>query len=213
VNNRLFALLAAAAIFLCAGTAAWAQDAPPDSPPAAAPETPKEQPKEPPPQYALGDQTLSINAGLFIPLFFLDYQFGAAPTNLTLGGAGSLNWMAYVTSSIRVGIEVGGMFAFSPNMNVLLAVPLTAKASYVFAAYPFEIPVSLGVGMNIVKYIDASTIDLLLKPAVSGLWAFNADWSFGVNLAWWWSMQFSNPAAEGRIGNFLEISLCALYHY
>ena len=121
--------------------------------------------------------------------------------------------MAYVNSWLRVGIEVGGMFAFSPNMNTLLALPITAKASYVFSAYPFEIPVSLAVGMNIVKYIDASTIDLLLKPGVSGLWAYNASWSFGVNLNYWWSMQFSDPASEGRIGNFLEITLCALYHY
>ncbi len=213
MNSRLLALLAAAALLLCAGPASWAEDAPAGAPAEPVPAAPKEKPAQPTPQYALGDQTLSINAGLFVPLFFLDYQFGSAPTNLTVGGVGSLNWMAYVTSAIRVGIEVGGMFAFSPNMNVLLSVPITAKASYVFSAYPFEIPVSLGVGMNIVKYIDASTIDLLIKPAVSGLWAFNADWSFGVNLAWWWSMQFSSPATESRIGNFLEISLCALYHY
>jgi hypothetical protein len=213
VKNRLLALLAAVVLSLWAGPTLWAQDAAPGAPAENPGTKPQPKPKEPTPQYTLGDQTLSINAGLFVPLFFLDYQFGAASTHLTVGGAGSLNWMAYVNRWMRVGIEVGGMFAFSPNMNVLLSVPITAKASYVFSTYPFEIPVSLAVGMNIVKYIDASTIDLLLKPGVSGLWAFNADWSFGLNLNYWWSMQFANPASEGRIGNFLEISLCALYHY
>lgn len=178
----------------------------------------QEKEKEPPPQYTLGDQTLSINAGLFVPLFFLNWQFGAAPTNLTVGGAGSLNWMSYVNSWLRIGIEVGGMFAFSPNGNTLLALPITAKASYVLSAYPFEIPFSLGVGMNVVKYIDQSTIDLILKPGVSGLWAYNASWSFGLNATYWWSMQFSklvdaSGLNTGRIGNFLELSLCALYHY
>ena len=171
------------------------------------------KPKEPPPQYTLGDQTLSINAGLFVPLFFLTYQFAAAPTHLTVGGAGSLNWMAYVNSWLRVGIEVGGMFALSPNGNTLLSLPITAKASYVLSAYPFEIPFSLGVGMNVVKYIDTSMVDLILKPGVSGLWAYNASWSFGLNATYWWSMQFSKTVDQGRIGNFLELSLCALYHY
>ena len=198
MNNRFFRLFAAAVMVVCVFSPAWAQDT---------------KDVEPPPQYSLGDQTLSINAGLLVPLFFLGYDGSIAGTNLTLGGAGSLNWMAYVNSSIRVGIEVGGMFALSPNGNTLLALPITAKASYVFAIYPFEIPVSLGLGMNIVKYIDASTIDFILKPGVSGLWAFNASWSFGLNATYWWSMQFSDPPSEGRVGNFLELSLCALYHY
>lgn len=200
MKKRLLALAVAAPLVLCALAPLCAQDK-------------QEKPKEPPPQFALGDQTLSISAGLFVPLFFLDYQFGAASTHLTVGGTGSLNWMAYVNSWLKVGIEVGGMFAFSPNGNTLLELPITAKASYVFSFYPFEVPVSLGVGMNIVKYIDESTIDLILKPGISGLWAYNANWSFGVNATYWWSMQFSDPASEGRIGNFLEITLCALYHY
>ena len=202
MKKRFLSIVVAAALLACA----------------LAPLAAQEKEKEPPPQYALGDQTLSINAGLFVPLFFLTWQFAAAPTNLTLGGAGSLNWMAYVNSWLRVGIEVGGMFAFSPNGNTLLALPITAKASYVLSAYPFEIPFSLGVGMNVVKYIDQSTIDLIVKPGVSGLWAYNASWSFGLNATYWWSMQFSKTADAsgqnmGRIGNFLELSLSALYHY
>lgn len=197
MKKRFLSIAVAAALLVCA----------------LAPLAAQEKEKEPPPQYTLGDQTFSINAGLFVPLFFLTWQFAAAPTKLTLGGAGSLNWMAYVNSWLRLGIEVGGMFAFSPNGNTLLALPITAKASYVLSAYPFEVPFSLGVGMNVVKYIDQSTIDLILKPGVSGLWAYNASWSFGLNATYWWSMQFSNTPAQGRIGNFLELSLSALYHY
>jgi hypothetical protein len=203
VNKRFLSIFIAAVLIMCVLAPLAAQD-----------EQDKQgKPKEPPPQYTLGDQTLSINAGLFVPLFFLTYQFAAASTHLTVGGAGSLNWMAYVNSWLRVGIEVGGMFAFSPNGNTLLSLPITAKASYILSSYPFEIPFSLGVGMNVVKYIDKSMIDLILKPGVSGLWAYNASWSFGLNATYWWSMQFSKTADQGRIGNFLELSLCALYHY
>jgi hypothetical protein len=163
--------------------------------------------------YAFGDQALSISLGPFIPLFFLAPGGAAAPTQLTLGGTGSISWMAYLSGAVRVGAEIGGMFAFSPNGNVLLALPILARAQYVLTFYPFEVPLSLGVGMNIVKYQDQATIDLLVKPGVSGLWIYDSKWSFGLNLAWWWDMQFATDPAQSRVGNFLEVSLTALYHY
>jgi hypothetical protein len=165
-------------------------------------------------QYALGDQTLSINAGLFVPLFFLTYQTPAVTaTHLSAGGMGSLSWAAYVASRIQVGLEVGGVFAFSPNMNAILMLPITVKAAYVFTVYPFEIPVSLGIGMNVVKYSGESTVDFLVKPGASALWVYNSSWSFGLNMVYWWDMQFSAVAGQSRTGNFLELSLSALYHY
>lgn len=163
--------------------------------------------------YALGDQVLSINLGPFIPLFFLANDGSVTATNLTLGGAGSIAWSAYVSGAIRIGAEVGGVFSFSPNMNLLLMLPILARAQYVLTFYPFEVPLSLGVGMNIVKYGELATIDLLIKPGASALWIYDSKWSFGVNLAWWWDMQFAADPAESRIGNFLEVSLSALYHY
>ena len=46
-----------------------------------------------PSQYTLGDQTMSINAGLFIPLFLLPtgtVLLSGSPPHLSLGGVGSL---------------------------------------------------------------------------------------------------------------------------
>ncbi len=106
----------------------------------------------------------------------------------------------------------GEYFSQSPNANPLLMLPLIAGI-YVFTAYPFEIPLTMGVGMNIVKYVAMTTIDLLLRPGASGLWIYNSSWSFGVNLNWWFDMQFAPTAEDSRIGNFLEVSLTALYHF
>lgn len=174
-------------------------------------------PAEPPPsQYSLGDQTMSINAGLFVPLFLLPtgtWLLGSSPPQLSLGGAGSLSWAAYVTPQVRLGVEVGGAFAFSPNMNTLLMLPIIAKAAYVFTIYPFEIPLSFGLGMNIVKYVDQSTIDLLLRPGAALLWVYNSSWSFGLNLNYWMDVQFSADPSKSRTANFMEASLSALYHY
>jgi hypothetical protein len=176
-----------------------------------------EQPGKEPSQYGLGDQTMSIDAGMFIPLFLLPTGtplLAGSPPHLTLGGIGGLTWAAYVAPQVRVGLEVAGeYFSQSPNANTLLMVPFIARASYIFTSYPFEIPLNFGVGMNIVKYVDMTTIDLLLRPGVSGLWIFNSSWSFGLNLNWWFDMQFAASPADSRIGNFLEVSLTALYHF
>jgi hypothetical protein len=163
--------------------------------------------------YALGDQVLSLSLGPFIPLFFLANDGTVSSTNLTVGGTGSIAWSAYLTGAIRVGAEIGGVFAFSPNMNVLLMLPILARAQYVMTFFPIEVPLSLGVGMNIVKYNDLATIDLLIKPGASAMWIYDSKWSFGLNLAWWWDMQFSSEPLKSRTGNFLEVSLTALYHY
>lgn len=183
--------------------------------PLSAQETPETDPAPTASAYALGDQVLSISLGPFIPLFFLAPNGDTAPTQLTLGGTGSISWMAYVSGAVRIGAEIGGMFAFSPNMNVLLALPILARAQYVLTFYPFEVPLSLGLGMNIVKYQDLATIDLLIKPGISGLWIYDSKWSFGLNLAWWWDMQFAAAPNQdqSRVGNFLEVSFSALYHY
>ena len=174
-------------------------------------------PSKEPSQYGLGDQTMSIDAGMFIPLFLLPTGttlLAGSPPHLTLGGVGGLTWAAYVAPQIRLGIEVEGeYFSQSPNANPLLMLPFIARGSWVFSAYPFEIPLTFGLGMNIVKYVDMTTIDLLLRPGVSGLWIYNSSWSFGVNLNWWFDMQFAPTAADSRIGNFLEVSLTALYHF
>jgi hypothetical protein len=167
-------------------------------------------------QYALGDQTMSINAGLFVPLFLLPsgtVLLAGNPPQLTFGAVGSLSWAAYVTPQIRLGIDVAGNFTLSPNSNVLLMLPLVAKGAYVFTFYPFELPVTFGIGANIVKYVDKSSLDLLLRPGASFYWIYNSSWSFGVNLQYWFDMQFNTDPSKSRYGNFLEFSLSALYHF
>lgn len=167
-------------------------------------------------QYALGDQTMTINAGMFIPLFLLPsgvVLLAGNPSQLSLGAVGSLSWAAYVTPVLRVGADVAGNFTLDPNSNVLLMLPFMAKVAYVFTFYPFEVPLSFGIGMNIVKYTSLSSIDLLLRPGASFYWIYNSSWSFGVNLLYWFDMQFNPDRSKTRYGSFLEFSLSALYHF
>ncbi len=176
----------------------------------------KDNSKEPGAVYSLGDQTLSINGGIFVPLFFQELTGSLHTTNLTPGGVGSLQWNTYIKSNFTIGAEIGGVFAFSPNLNILLLLPITVKASYIFSYFPFDFPVFLGTGIDIAKYQDNIHVDFMLKPGFSTYWRYNTSWSFGVNVVYWWILQPATGTQakdETRMGNFLEISLSALYHF
>ncbi len=198
MRKPIFPLLLA--VFLVCGIVAplFGEDAPP--------------PVVAPPQYSLGDQTFALNAGIFIPLFFMSWAPAATPTNLFPGAMGSIQWQPYITPQLRIGGELGGLVASSPNGNLFFLVDLTAKLSYVFMIFPFEIPLSLGVGASLVRYQDTQFVDPLIKPGVSFYWIFNSSLSFGLNMTYWWDMQFPSNPVQARVGNFLECTLSVLYH-
>ena len=169
-------------------------------------------------RYSLGDQSFSVNAGLFIPLFFMDFtpDNGSAVsiTNLTVGGVGSLCYEAYLNNNVKLGLEVGGMFAYSPNMNPFFMVPITAKVGYEFHFGQFSMPIYIGTGINIISYQENTNIQFLLKPGISLYWNFSSDWAFGGNLVWWVAPEiiFDDPT-QTRVGNFLDFTLSAQYHF
>ncbi|MCF7937637.1 MAG: hypothetical protein K9L68_03465 [Spirochaetales bacterium] len=178
------------------------------------PDLPMEQTGRPD-MYALGDQMLSVNAGFFWPMFFRDNDWNFSETNLSIGGVGSLNWNSYLNNNFALGLELAGSFNFSPNMNTLLMVPFTAKASYYFRFYPFELPIHLGAGMNLTKYRDELYFGPIVKPGFSGYWYYSSEWAFGFNVTYWWVPQTygDHRADQSRYGSFLETSLSAMYHF
>lgn len=105
--------------------------------------------------YSLGQQTLAISAGLFIPLFIQSFPLFkgeiAESTNLSLGGVGSLQWGVHLGNHWLLGLEVGGVFSRSVRENFLFMLPITIKNSYIFHLFPFQFPVFLGGGLNILK--------------------------------------------------------------
>ncbi len=165
--------------------------------------------------YSLGQQTISISAGLFIPLFFQSFSGEViGETNLSLGGCASLQWGAYLSNHWLLGVEVGGIFSRSIRKNYLWMLPITVKGSYVFHIYPFEFPVFFAAGMNILKYESQAHINFILKPGFSSLWKATASWAFGLNFVYWWVLQpWKDDPEKGRMGNFLEITLIARYNF
>ncbi len=202
-----FKLILTALILLLISSPIFAQESNEDKP-----ETQKIE------YYTLGDKCFSINLGLFIPLFFFDPTPGDSnafsETNLNLGGKGSLAFDVYLNNNVKVGLEAGGMFATSPNDNYMFMIPITARIGYEFHFGPFSLPVYLGSGINIIKYNDDTTVQFLLKPGVSFYWNYNSDWAFGANLVYWWAPEInSDNHSQDRIGNFLDFTISAEYHF
>jgi hypothetical protein len=166
------------------------------------------------PGHTLGDQTVALNMGLFVPLFFQDYTGKYYPSNMSLGGIGSIQWNAYLSSFLRLGLELGGVFSFSPTPKSILMMPFTAKITYLFSFGRFELPIYLGAGINLVKYADnLYNLALILKPGASLYWRFDANLSFGLNCAWWWTSELPAANHDPIMGNFVEITPSLFYHF
>jgi hypothetical protein len=206
---NLVLLVALLFLYLSAGLA-FAQDE----------ESPEEPAEQPFTVYTLGQQTLSISAGLFIPLFFQSFDWEYAKTNLKLGAAGSLQWGIHLSNNWMTGIEVGGMISKDINDQPFFMLPITAKGTYIIHFFPFEFPIFVGTGLNFVKLgnkkvgLDALNLTWIIKPGFSTIWKYNVNWGFGLNVVYWWVPQFwSDDSDKGRMGNFLEITLTAQYNF
>jgi hypothetical protein len=166
--------------------------------------------------YSAGDKTFNISLGVVIPLVFTDSQGDAlfsGPTNILVGGTGSLGYNYFLGSHVFVGGEVQGMFAKTLSEHMFYMVPLTARVGYQFVVRRFEFPFSLGLGIAPTRYQEDAYVGFFMKPAASAFFRFNPDWSFGLNTAWWWSPQWTGESARDAYGNFMEITLSARYHF
>ena len=204
MSKKLVIVLLAALLFFYLSTG-----------PTFAQEAPEEQPVEEPfIVYSLGQQTLSISAGLFVPLFLQSFDWEYAKTNLKLGAAGSLQWGIHLSNNWMTGLEVGGVLSKDINDASFFMLPITAKAAYIIHFFPFEFPIFVGTGLNIVKLEDVLNLTWIIKPGFSSIWKYNINWGFGLNVVYWWVPQFwSDDHDKGRMGNFLELTLTAQYNF
>ena len=181
---------------------------------------PAEAPEDQGPSlYQLGDQIFSINAGLFIPLYYRNPgDFSTAPTNLTLGGTGSLEYSSFINSTMTLGLSLKGMFAYTPTERLLSMFPITAKYTYYISnSYPFEFPLYVNAGFCISRLESETFYGPTIMPGAGAIWNMSSAWGFGVNMTYWWVPMWYGSSSEdvekSRFGNFLDISLSATYHF
>lgn len=168
--------------------------------------------------YGLGDQMFLINLGFLAPLFTQDPTTGAIlDPQLSAGGAGSLEVDVYLNNNLNAGIEFGGAFTFDVNKQPLFLIPVTAKISWVFHVYPFDLPIFLGAGVNFMRLNNQLYVGPIVRPGAAGYWNITSKWSVGVRAEYWWVPEIyfgpTPPASRSRFGNFFTLSLSGLYHF
>ena len=160
--------------------------------------------------YNRGDKTFTITLGVLIPTVFSGVE--KEGHGIKVGGTGTLAFSYFLTPSFFVGGELSGMFAATRGKNMLFIVPFGARIGYQFIFRRFEFPLSLMIGAAPQKFLEKGYFGMILKPSASVFWRFNPDWSFGLNTVWWFLPQWPKNK-NNSIGNFLEVTLSARYHF
>jgi len=170
-----------------------------------------------------GDQSFSISAGTIIPLFTVllhdidisDKKAGTTKTQLSVGGSGYLTYNIYPFSDIKLGLQLGGVFEWDINRNLLYMVPLVLEGSYEFRPLGrMTIPIHLGIGINMVSWKEEFEVDFLLKPGFGVYFDWSVEWSFGIDFYYWFVPQLSSKNKKyDSIANLMDITLSAEYHF
>lgn len=163
--------------------------------------------------YRAGDKNFCITAGILIPTFFTGKGMDNHSSNLKVGGNGALSFNYFLNAHLFLGGEFGGMFMATGGRNFLFAIPFGLRLGYQFVMNRFEFPVSLMVGAAPELYLEEKRYwGVIFKPGASIFYRFNPDWSFGFNVQWWMLPQWPKNG-KNVLGNFLELSLTARYHF
>ena len=176
-------------------------------------------------QRSLGDQAFAITAGVLFPLptYLLNdwpaagFSKGFTDSQLAVGGMGSLTYSFYLSGNFKLGIQVTGSFARDINYNYAYVIPIVAKASWEFHPWSrISIPVHMGLGMAMTSWNDFFTIDPIIRPGFGVYFDWNYEWSFGMDMTYWFIPQISTSAEfknQRSIAGFLDLSLTAEYHF
>jgi hypothetical protein len=162
--------------------------------------------------YRAGDKTFVITVGIIFPTIFTGKGLEGYSSNIGLGGMGSLGFNYFLNSNWFLGGEVGGMFAGTGGKNMVYIIPFGPRVGYQLVFKRFEVPLTLMIGAAPQSYLDKGYFGLIIKPGAAFFFRFNPDWSFGLNTNWWILPQWP---ANGKdvVGNFLDLSLSAKYHF
>lgn len=169
--------------------------------------------------YSLGDKIFTVSGGVLFPTVFagpgVNPDNSQPYKNIIVGGIGSLAYSYFLNAHFFVGGEVSGVFAATIGKNMLYIIPFGAHVGYQFLLGRFEFPVSFMIGGAPQLHAEKSYFGMIFKPSVSGYFRFSSDWSFGLNVKWWMLPQWPKGEDIGRdvLGNFLELTLTARYHF
>jgi len=168
--------------------------------------------------HSKGDQTFSIEAGLFLPLFTVDLSGSdgvrSLSGQLSPGGSGFLSYCGYLSSNFRVGGEFGGMFAANLNDNMFYMVPIMVKSVYdININTYFTVPLYLSAGVTLNTYLDYFSVDPIIIPAVGFNWNYDSEWSFVLKYSFWIVPEIAAETNQSSLGVLSDLRLGVEYNF
>jgi hypothetical protein len=170
--------------------------------------------------FTKGDAVFNINLGVIFPVVFSAGD--VSQYDPPVGGDGMLSGSFFLNSHVFTGFGVQGMFTPTIGEHMLYIIQMGPHIGYEWTAGRFEFPLSVMAGWAWEMYLEHLYFGFFVKPQFSVLFrAFN-DWSFGLTTAWWFVPQWgakvtddTGAVARGgdAVGNFIELTLTAQYHF
>jgi len=164
--------------------------------------------------YALGDQVFNITVGTAFPTVFFNNE-NKINHNIKapVGMAGSLTYNYFLSSNIFLGLDISGMVFWTLGKNFLYLVPVGVKAGYQFLVWKLEFPVSITLGMVWHTYLENTYYGFYIKGGASAFYRFNQEWSFGLNVDWYWLPEWTKDKSKNIDGNVIDLTLSVRYHF
>lgn len=198
--SRKYIASLALIVSLCAAAAGAQETAPSSSAPAA----------------NKGDQSITIIAGGFIPLFVLDNNGALISTpNMSPGATFGLQYRYMLGKHFGVGGTVAGSYVNTIGGGTLFLAPIGASAAWVTGSELLEFEGSAELGLNIMRLYGNGLISPYAKLGVGLGRYISTAWSIGANVNWWFvpELHFGSYSKLNAYANFLAFTLGAAYHF
>jgi len=163
-----------------------------------------------------GSQIISLSTGAGIPLFILPADaLATEATPLGIGASFSLGYQYFIANRITIGGSLTGAFNGTVGGRTLFIAPVALKLGYWWGTAPMEYTVGLDLGMNILRLSGNGMITPFAKLGGGMFVQISQSWGLGGQAYWWLIPEIHTGAYSDltRYGNFLEISLGAVYHF
>lgn len=151
-----------------------------------------------------GDQFVRLNLALELPL---------RPTQLKLGGTGTLSYGIFLTESFNLSAKASFAYTTTLGSNIFYFVPFTVCAQYQMLFKNFEVPVSIELGGAIESYIDRLIFGFVVKPEAGLFYRVTPDWSIGVYAGLYIMPQWYRDSTYNYTGIISDIGLSVRYHF
>lgn len=163
-----------------------------------------------------GDQSITIQAGGFVPLFVLDSTGALIPSsNMYPGASFDVQYRYMLDNHIGLGGSISGSFVTTIGGGTLFFAPIGATVAWVGGGDPLEYEVFAELGMNIIRLYGNGLIEPYAKLGAGVSHYVALAWDIGLKVAWCFFPEFhlGTYSNLNSYANFLEFSIGASYHF